>query len=75
MISEFLTNNSVISDTQFGFRRKCNTSLAVFTLVADLLKSFHNKIYCICLLKYLRKAFDTVCKCKNVCLKDENVRY
>ena len=38
---------NVISDTQFEFRKKCNTTLAVFHLVANLLKSFHNKTCCI----------------------------
>ena len=38
-LSEFLEN---ISDTQFRFPRKCNTTLTVFHLVADLLTSFHN---------------------------------
>ena len=33
-------------------------TLAEF-LVADLLKLFHNKTYCICLFLDLRKAFDT----------------
>ena len=35
---ELLTNNNVISDTKFGFRRKRNTTLVVFHLVADLLE-------------------------------------
>ena len=59
-LSEFLTNNSVISDKQLGFRRKSNTTLVLFHLVADLLKSFHNKTYCVCIFLDLRKAFDTV---------------
>ena len=44
-LSEFLTTNNDISDTQFEFRKKCNTILSVFYLVADLLKSFRNKTY------------------------------
>ena len=42
-LSEYLTNNNVICDTQFGFRWKCSTTLAVLQLVADLLNSCHNK--------------------------------
>ena len=54
-------SDNVTFDKQFGFRRKCNTTLAVFHLVvADLQKSFHNKTYCICLFLDIRKAFDTV---------------
>ena len=43
-----------------GIRKKLNTTLEVFHLVADALKSFHNKTYCISLFLDLRKAFDTV---------------
>ena len=56
----------------FGFRRKCYTTLAVLHLVAALLKLFHNKTYCICLLLDLRKAFDTV---KNVIFADDAAYY
>ena len=58
-LSEFLTTNNAISDTQFGFRRNCTTH-AVFHLVADLRKSFHNKSDCTSLFLDLRKVFDNV---------------
>ena len=57
---EFLANSNVISDTQFGVLRKFTITLAVFHLVADLLKLSHNKTYRIYLFLDIRKAFDTV---------------
>ena len=59
-LSEFLANNNFISEMQFGFRRISYTTLAVFHLVTDLLKSFHYKNYCICLFQDICKAFNTV---------------
>ena len=59
-LSKFLTTNNVISNTQFGFRKNVILLYQFFYLVAGLLKSFHDKPYCICLFLDLRKAFDTV---------------
>ena len=59
-MSEFLTTNNDISDTQVVFPKKRNTTLAVSNLVVDPLKAFHNKTYCICIFIDLRKSFDTV---------------
>jgi hypothetical protein len=56
----FFTLNNVLTDSQYGFRKKRNTTLAIFSLVQDLLKSFNKKKYTICLFLDLRKAFDTV---------------
>ena len=59
-LSEFLTNKNGISDSHFRVRRKCNTTLAVFHSVTDLLKSFDNKTYCIYLFLDLRQSIDSV---------------
>ena len=59
-LSEFLTNNIVISDTQFRFRRKCNATLTVFYFVADLLKSVLDKTYYVFVFLDLHNAFDPV---------------
>lgn len=59
-LSNFLTINNVLSDSQFGFRSRSSTTLAVFNLIKDLLPSFHDKTYSICLFLDLKKAFDTV---------------
>jgi hypothetical protein len=60
--TDFFSKNNVLIKSQFGFRKKSSTSLAIFYLVQDLLKSFHEKSYTICLFLDLRKAFDTVDK-------------
>ena len=53
-LSDFQTTDNVTFDTQFRFRRKCNTTLAVFHLVANLIKSLQHKTYCICLCLDIR---------------------
>jgi hypothetical protein len=59
-LSSFVHQHNIISDDQFGFMKNRNTTLAIFNLVQELLNTFHNKTYSICLFLDLRKAFDTV---------------
>ena len=59
-LTNFLDKFSLISDSQFGFRKGTNTTMAIFYLVQDLLKEFHAKNYCIALFLDLQKAFDCV---------------
>ena len=56
----FFEQKNVLSGVQFGFRKKSNTTLAIFNLVTDLLKSFKDKSYATCCFLDLKKAFDTV---------------
>lgn len=46
-----------MSYVNFGFRLKPNTTLATVYLVSDLLRSFHDKTYSVCLFLGLRMAF------------------
>ena len=57
---KFITNNRILTDAQFGFRKSSDTGLATFSLVTDLLESFKNKSYTICMFLDLKKAFDTI---------------
>ena len=59
-LSDFLESNKVLSDNQFGFRRKSNTTLAMMCFLNDTYTTFYQKSYCVCLFLDLRKAFDCV---------------
>ena len=56
----FLDDNATLTEAQFGFRKHCSTTTPLFWLVQDLLKTYHSKLYTICLFLDLKKAFDTV---------------
>ena len=59
-LNSFIECNHLLSKFQFGFRKLSNTTLAVFTLVTDILRSFNRKVYTIAIFIDLKKAFDTV---------------
>ena len=57
---KFIDRYGILSHLQYGFRKASNTTLAIFRVVSDWLKTFNKKIYTIALFLDLRKAFDTV---------------
>jgi hypothetical protein len=59
-LTTFFDKFSIISDNQFGFRKGTNTTMAIFYLVQDLLRTYHSKDYCVALFLDLQKAFDCV---------------
>ena len=59
-ISSFLDKHKIISDRQFGFCKRSSATLAIFSLVTDVLKTFNQKLYTVAIFLDLRKAFDTV---------------
>ncbi|KAA0190890.1 hypothetical protein HAZT_HAZT005250 [Hyalella azteca] len=59
-LTNFFNKFSIISDDLFGFRKGTNTTMAIFYLVLDLLKTYHSKEYCVALFLDLQKAFDCV---------------
>ena len=61
-ITNFIDEQNILSEFQFGFRKFSNTTLAVFHFVSDLLKTFNKKLYTIAIFLDLRRAFDTVDK-------------
>ena len=59
-IYSFLEKQNILSNLQYGFMRNSNTTLAIFHLVNDLLKTFNEKKYTFALFIDFKKAFDTV---------------
>ena len=58
----FIERHKIISDLQFGFMEGRSTTQAIFKVVTDILRTFHNKTYTVALFLDLTKAFDTVNK-------------
>ena len=56
----FLQNKKILTDNQFGFRKKYSTSLAIFNLTESVLKEMEKGNFCIGLVMDLSKAFDTI---------------
>ena len=59
-LNSFVSRFDILSDIQFGFRPKLNTTLAIFNLIKDFIKTFNKKLYTMALFLDLRKAFDVV---------------
>ena len=59
-LENFLDQNGILSNLQFGFRPSSNTSLAIFTLLKDFACTFNRKNYTIALFVDLKKAFDLI---------------
>lgn len=57
-IVQFLKNNNVLCENQFGFREKHSTIHAVQTLVGEILTGFEKNFNCMTLFLDLRKCFD-----------------
>ena len=55
-----LTQNNLLSSTQFGLQQNFSTKHAVSVMYDKLLKSDEKRLYSCCLLLNLTKAFDTV---------------
>ena len=59
-IMDYLTKHSVLSHSQYGFRPKYSTELAVYELTQNMYDTIDNGKYQITILCDLAKAFDTV---------------
>ena len=57
---DILQNKNILTDDQFGFRKKYSTSLAIFNLTESVLKEMEKGNFCIGLFMDLSKAFDTI---------------
>ena len=56
----FAERHKILSHLQYGFMKGRNTTQAIFKVVSDILRTFHDKTYTIALFLDLTKAFDTV---------------
>ena len=63
----YVENNNILPDFQFGYRKNHNTSQAVLTFAEEIEKALDNKQSAIAIFMDLSKAFDTVDK--NILLK------
>lgn len=52
-LTDFLLQKSILSINQFGFRKKVNTTMAIFYFVKDLLHTYHHKkVYGLFILRF-----------------------
>ena len=59
-INSFLIANNILSSSQYGFRTKLSTSLAVMELIEEITNATDNKKHAIGVFIDLKKEFDTV---------------
>ena len=59
-IYSFIDQNDILSNHQFGFRKKLSTEMALLTATDKLTQAIDNKEHTIGLFLDLKKAFDTV---------------
>ena len=59
-LTEYLLNNKVLSDSQYGFRKGLATENAIFKLINEILNSQNSKTKTGSVFCDLQKAFDTV---------------
>ena len=59
-LSDFLENNKILYEYQFGFRKNYSTSQAVMEVVDSIYQSWDNHEITMGIFLDLQKAFDTV---------------
>ena len=59
-LTDWAESNNVSSDSQFGFRRGCSTTDAIFVLYSVIQKILNEKKRLYCAFVDFRKAFDSV---------------
>ena len=59
-VVKFLDKHSVLSENQYGFRKKRSTNLAIMELITKISKAIDDKEYTMGVFLDLSKAFDTV---------------
>ena len=57
---DFITKHAVLYDFQFGFRRKCSTTLALIDVIDSIYDHLDMKQYVFGLCLDFEKAFDTL---------------
>ena len=59
-IINFISKYNIIKDIQFGFRKNCSTTTAIFTLLNDFFDSYRHSTFTIAIFLDLSKAFDVI---------------
>ena len=59
-MDNFISNHSILTPSQFGFRKGCSTTHAIIKLLSCVVRAYHEKHYSACFFLDLRKAFDTI---------------
>ncbi len=59
-LMDFITENNILSPSQYGFRPKRSTETALLSFTNHVLNAFDNNSYLLCIFLDLSKAFDTV---------------
>ena len=59
-MNSFITRYSLLTPSQFGFRKGSSTTHAIIKLLSHIVQAYHQKQYCACFFLDLRKAFDTI---------------
>ena len=57
---EFLINNKILSDKQFGFRPNYSTESALHSILSKIYSAFDRNEYCLAVFLDVRKAFDSI---------------
>jgi len=59
-LTEYLYNNKLLEENQYGFRKGLSTDDAIFKLIQEILDTLNNKMKTGSVFCDLQKAFDTV---------------
>ena len=59
-LENYLQTNSILHQSQYGFRKKLSTSMALLSLTEEISRSIDNKNFTVGVFIDLAKAFDTV---------------
>ena len=57
---DYLENNNILFDHQFGFRKKHNTKYFLINILNEIHKNHDINNYCCCLFIDLTKAFNSI---------------
>ena len=60
--TEFINNNNILYNNQFGFRAACSTTDAILHYTDDVVTALDNRLYTVTIFLDFSKAFDTVNK-------------
>ena len=73
-VYSFLQDTGQIYDNQYGFRANHSCEHAIGQVVGSLVKNMENRLYTVCILLDLSKAFDTIEHLSLSCMESEVMR-